>query len=162
MTVSPLQTITVLIIEDGDEYLDNLSRFVPGPAYLQAKSGRDAIATIVSRQVDIVYLDMRFDRIPHSDLEGDHALATRDCNGDPLRAWRHLQNHQGLYILDSLKRAGYGELPVILAYDFSQETRRYTHLRQTYKHLYWVPDAVTPNEIRELLESLVSEAKPSS
>jgi len=31
-----LTKLNVLIIEDGDEYLHNLSRFVPGPLYLQA------------------------------------------------------------------------------------------------------------------------------
>ena len=37
-----LEGRTVLIVEDGNEYLDNLSRFVLGPAYLQAHDGKSA------------------------------------------------------------------------------------------------------------------------
>ncbi len=106
---------TVLIVEDGDEYLENLSRFVPGPTYLQAHSGAEALAFLGSREVDLLYLDMRFDRIPRGDLLRDHAAATREHNGDPERAWRHLQNNQGLYVLDALSKAGHRELPVVLA-----------------------------------------------
>jgi CheY-like chemotaxis protein len=160
MSTKPLESLTILIVEDGDEYLNNLSRFVPGPRYLQAKSGAAAIFTLNSEQVDIVYLDMRFDRIPHGDLEGDHVQATRDCNGDPTRAWKHLQNNQGLYILDSLRRAGYGGVPVVLAYDFSRESRRYKILRQAHPCLSWVRDAVTPAEIRDLLEGISDKANP--
>jgi hypothetical protein len=145
----------ILIVEDGDEYLENLSAFVPGPRYLQAHSGREALALLQAEPVDLVYLDMRFDRIPRSDLLGDHALATREQNGDPERAWRYLTNNQGLYILDALRRDGFGDLPVILAYDFSREPQRLKHLQRLYPSLTWVRDAVTPEEIRELMNRLL-------
>ncbi len=144
----------VLIVEDGDEYLDNLSRFVPGPSYLQAHSGREALEILKIHDVDIVYLDMRFDRIPESDLLGDHAAVTREQNGDPARAWRHLMNHQGLYILAALREAGHGGRPIVLAYDFSGELRRFNHLKKTYPALEWVSDAVTPVEISGIFEKL--------
>ena len=145
---------TVLIIEDGDEYLENLSRFVPGPNYLQARSGTEGIAMLRDNTVDLVYLDMRFDRIPRGDLLGDHTTATREHNGDPLRGWRYLENNQGLFILNALGDAGYTQVPVILAYDFSRERARLTRLRKRYPRLAWVPDAVTPDAIRELMDSL--------
>jgi CheY-like chemotaxis protein len=146
---------TVLIVEDGDEYLENLSRFVPGPRYLQAHSGAEALELLGREPVDLIYLDMRFDRIPTVDLLGDHAAATREHNGDPVRAWRHLQMNQGLFVLDAIRRAGHGALPVILAYDFSRERKRYERLAQQHPTLRWVPDAVTPSAIRELMEQLL-------
>ena len=84
---------TVLIIEDGDEYLESLSKFVLGPNYLQAKSGNHAIEILRNEAVDIIYLDMRFDRIPKNDLLGDHVKATKEHNGDPIRAFKFLQNN---------------------------------------------------------------------
>jgi CheY-like chemotaxis protein len=146
---------TVLIIEDGDEYLENLSRFVPGPRYLQAHTGAAALDLLAAESVDLIYLDMRFDRIATAELMGDHAAATREHNGDPVRAWRHLQMNQGLYVLDALRREGYGGLPVILAYDFSRERKRYERLARQHPTLRWVPDAVTPTEIRELMEQML-------
>lgn len=149
---------SVLIIEDGDEYLENLSRFVPGPTYLQARSASAALDRLSQAAVDVVYLDMRFDRIPREDLVGDHAEATRQHNGDPLRGWRYLENNQGLFILDALARAGHGQLPVILAYDFGREPARRKHLQRRYPKLRWVPDAVTPTEIRATLLECLRDA----
>ena len=141
----------VLIVEDGDEYLDSLSKFVQGPQYLQAKSGEQAVALLKSHKVDLIYLDMRFDRIPMSDLLGDHIKATREHNGDPLRAFRFLQNNQGLFVLEKLRKENMAHIPVILAYDFSRQIKRYEHLKRIHPSLRWVPDAVTPTEIRELM-----------
>lgn len=145
---------TVLIIEDGDEYRENLSRFVPGPTWLQARSAGQALEILQKNQVDLIYLDMRFDRIPRADLRGDHAAATRQHNGDPERAWRYLETNQGLFILNALGEAGY-TVPVILAYDFSREAARLKHLQARYPHLTWVPDAVTPEEIRALIDRML-------
>ncbi|MGD8861800.1 MAG: hypothetical protein PVI30_17450 [Myxococcales bacterium] len=152
MTDAPtdaLCELTVLIVEDGDEYLDNLSRFVPGPRYLQAHDGETALAELRRSPVDLVYLDMRFDRIDPELLLGDlQATATR-FGGDVGRALKQLQNHQGLYILDALGRGGHAQLPVILAYDFTREPRRLAHLVARHPHLSWVPDAITPETIRD-------------
>lgn len=150
-----LDDAVVLIIEDGHEYLENLSRFVPGPRYLQARSGQAALGLLASEPVDLVYLDMRFDRIPRGDLLGDHAQATRDHNGDPNRAWKYLENNQGLFVLDALSRGGHGHVPVVLAYDFSRESTRLKHLKRRYPKLAWVPDAVTPDTIRAVMQQLV-------
>ncbi len=147
---------TVLIVEDGNEYLENLSRFVPGPTYLQAHNGQEAVGILGTNRVDLIYLDMRFDRIPNGDLMGDHVVATREQNGDPVRAWRHLQTNQGLYILEALRTGGFGDYPVIVAYDFSRQIKRYQHLKRIHPTLRWVPDAVTPAEISSLMDELLS------
>ncbi len=106
--------LTVLIVEDGDEYLDNLGRFVPEPAYRQVHNGAEALAAVAEGGIDLIYLDMRFDRIPRVDLLGDHAALTRELNGDPIRAWKHLANNQGLYILNAVRDAGFAQVTVIL------------------------------------------------
>lgn len=146
---------TVLIVEDGDEYLDNLSRFTPGPRYLQAHSGAQAIALLAAERVDLIYLDMRFDRIPDSDLLGDRAAVARTQGDDETRITRYLAKNQGLYILEALRTAGHAELPVILAYDFTGEPRRFAHLSKVHPSLTWVPDAITPDEIRARLQRLL-------
>lgn len=148
-----LESRTVLIIEDGDEYLEGLSRFVVGPRYLQAKSGQAALTMLQEATVDLIYLDMRFDRIPQAHLLGDHAEVTRKKGGDPQRGWRHLANHQGLYILAALNAAGHAH-PLILAYDFSREARRWARLKHR-PNLAWVSDAVRPDEIRALMLRLM-------
>ena len=154
------QPPTVLIVEDGDEYLDNLSHFAPGPRYLQAHSGAQALALLDAQHVDLIYLDMRFDRIPESDLLGDRAAVARTQGGDDTRVVRYLARNQGLYILEALRAAGRGELPVILAYDFSSEPRRFAHLARVHPTLTWVPDAITPDEIRSRLARLLPGLDP--
>ena len=127
----------VLIVEDGDEYLESLSRFVPGPAYLQAHNGREALAAIAAHEVALVYLDMRFDRIPEADLLGDRERAAHAPDRRPGRAH------------------GHAELPVILAYDFSNEASRFAHLARMHPALSWVPDTISPDEIRARLERVL-------
>ncbi len=148
--------LKVLIVEDGDEYIDNLSRFVSGPQYVQAKNGRDAVKIVKSYTIDIIYLDMRFDRIANCDLLGDHVKATKEHNGDPLRALKFIQNNQGLFILEHFRNNGLASIPVILAYDFSREVRRFEYLKRIHSSLVWVKDAVTPSEIRKLFSELTS------
>jgi len=154
--VNTEREITVLIIEDGNEYLENLSRFVRGYTYLQAHTGLEARQILASETVDVIYLDMRFDRIPIEDLIGDLEHATRIHNGDENRGLKYIQNNQGLYILADLKEHGFDSLPVIVAYDFSREPQRYEHLARRFPTLQWVPDAVTPAEIRERIEDTTS------
>jgi CheY-like chemotaxis protein len=149
-----LESLTVLIIEDGNEYLDNLSRFVPEPNYIQTHNGAEALVALRRGSIDLIYLDMRFDRIPLTDLLGDHVQATKQQNGDPARAWRHLQNNQGLYILNYLGEEGHTNTPTIISYDFSREAKRFAFLQKKNPNIGWVADAVTPNEIRQLMAGL--------
>lgn len=146
---------TALIVEDGNEYLESLSRFVVGPRWLQAHDGAEALQLLAREPVELLYLDMRFDRIELSRLLGNHAAVTREHNQDAARAWKFLQLNQGLFILDALKAAGFGHIPVILAYDFSREEKRLLNLRRTHSNLTWVPDAITATEIEARLRKLM-------
>jgi CheY-like chemotaxis protein len=147
----------VLIVEDGDEYFENLTRFVPGPRYLQAQGARAALEALEAQTVSVVYLDMRFDRLPPEALVGDLERALRE-QGSLERAQRHLAQHQGLFILQALREHGYAELPVILAYDFSREPQRFERLSRLHPSLTWVPDAISPEEIRARLARLAGAA----
>lgn len=150
-------SVTILIVEDGDEYRDTLTRFVPGPRYQQVRSAAAAIDALRAGAVSLVYLDMRFDRVPRDTLCGDAAqVAAARFGGDTERAWRHLQDQQGLYVLRALDDAGFGHLPVILSYDFTHEPGRYAALRRRYPNLRWVGDAVTAAEVRALIDELAS------
>jgi hypothetical protein len=140
--------LCVLIIEDGDEYLDALSRFVPGPCYRQAHDAAQALARLVAGGIDLIYLDMRFDRLERGRLVGDLAAALTASNGDEERAWKHLEDNQGLYILAHLAGHGFGSVPVLLSYDFGSEPRRIALLCRTYPNLDWVGDGAGPEEIR--------------
>ena len=145
----------VLIVEDGDEYLENLSRFVAGPQYMQAHHGSAVLAALAAHPVALIYLDMRFDRIDEHDLVGDRERALQSHGGDAGRARRYLENNQGLFILEALRAHGHGQLPVILAYDFSTEASRFAHLQRLHPALTWVPDAIAPGEIRARLERVL-------
>jgi ActR/RegA family two-component response regulator len=144
----------VLIVEDGDEYLENIRRFAPGPNYLQAHSGSEALALLAAHEIALVVLDMRFDRVPVSTLLGDIDKACRD-HGSVEKAYRHLAHNQGLYILAALREHGHAELPVILAYDFTREPRRFSHLARMHPSLTWLPDQVTADELRARIERLL-------
>lgn len=151
----PLTGAEVLIVEDGDEYLESLERFVPGPRYHQVRSAAAAVELLGDRPIALVYLDMRFDRIPRGDLVGDHAAATAARNGDPARGWRYLQDNQGLFILDALARAGHRAQPTIISYDFGREPARWRALSRRYPRLAWVSDAISPEALRARMIEIV-------
>jgi ActR/RegA family two-component response regulator len=144
----------VLIVEDGDEYLENIRRFAKGPNYFQAHSGAEALEFLAAHEISLVVLDMRFDRVPVSTLLGDIDKACRE-HGSVEKAYRHLAHNQGLYILSALRERGYAELPVILAYDFTREPRRFAHLARLHPSLTWLPDDVTADELRARIERLL-------
>jgi CheY-like chemotaxis protein len=148
-------TPTVLIIEDGDEYQESLARWVEGPVYRQAHCLREAVRELERGGVDLLYLDMRFDRIDPAELCGDRAVAMREAGGDARRAEKWLAEHQGLFILDELARRGWGALPAIIAHDFSREPRRFERLRAGRPRLAWVPDLAGADEIRRTMERLL-------
>ena len=140
--------IDVLVVEDGDEYLTNLSTFVAdGFSYRQAKSGEDACAMVHQRRPDLVYLDMRFDRTPEDQLLGSMVELTARFNGDMARARRFQQDNQGLFVLRALRDGGYAG-PVILSYDFGPEERRFAALSARDPALRYCPDYADAATIR--------------
>ncbi len=143
--------IQVLVVEDGDEYITNLTTFVAeGIEYRQAKSGARACEMLRESLPDAVYLDMRFDRTPIEALLGDMVQLTGRFNGDHGRARRFQQDNQGLFILRTLRDAGYTR-PVILSYDFGAEERRFRALSAKDEALFYCPDYADAKTIRQAI-----------
>jgi ActR/RegA family two-component response regulator len=156
--MSPEQPVRVLVVEDGDEYLTNFSTFVAaGFEYRQAKSGVEACRLALGEPTDLVYLDMRFDRIPEGDLLGNMVELVARFNGDIARARRFQQDNQGLFVLRALRDSGwYG--PVILSYDFGPEERRFRALSARDPALGYCPDYADANTIRAAILRAVGRA----
>jgi CheY-like chemotaxis protein len=143
--------IKVLVVEDGDEYITNLTTFVSeGVNYRQAKSGGRACEMLVEEQPDLVFLDMRFDRTPVEELLGDMVQLTGRFNGDIGRARRFQQDNQGLFILRALRDAGF-KRPVILSYDFGAEEKRFRALSAKDPALLYCPDYADAKAIRKTI-----------
>ncbi|MDC0715419.1 hypothetical protein [Nannocystis bainbridge] len=155
-----MSEIKVLVVEDGDEYLTNLSTFVSrGIRYTQAKSGEQACALLASLQPDLVYLDMRFDRTPIEALLGDLVALTARFNGDVARARAFQQDNQGLFVLRALRDAGFRG-PVILSYDFGAEERRFRALSERDPALSYCPDYADADTIHAAIQRAVG--RPSA
>lgn len=154
---SPLH---VLVVEDGDEYLTNLTTFVSdGIGYSQAHSGEEACAMAREQSPDLVYLDMRFDRTPPSSLLGDLVALSSRFNGDTTRARQFQQDNQGLFILRALRESGY-EGPVVLSYDFEHESRRFEALSSRDPALSYCPDYADARAVRAAIMRAVGRAEP--
>jgi CheY-like chemotaxis protein len=155
MNASP---VDIVVAEDGDEYITNLTTFVSeGMVYRQAKSGAQACQLIAQQRPDLVYLDMRFDRIPVEDLLGDIVQLTARFNGDVARARRFQQDNQGLFVLRAVRDAGFVG-PVILSYDFSAEERRFAALKARDPALRYCPDYADANTIRATILEAVGRS----
>jgi CheY-like chemotaxis protein len=148
--------IRVLVVEDGSEYVDLLSRFlVDGFVFERAGSGAAALERLGRGGVDVVFLDMRFDRVPEEALLGDRAEAADRFNGDPIQARRFLENNQGAYILAAIREQGHAT-PVLMSHDLSREPRRRARLRERFGPLDDVPDGCGPAGIATRLRGLAS------
>lgn len=151
--------VRVLIVEDGDEYLTNLSTFVSeGFSYRQAHSGSDACRMVGESPTDLVYLDMRFDRTPEGELLGNMVDLVARFNGDISRARRFQQDNQGLFVLRALRESGWSG-PVILSYDFGPEERRFRALSARDPHLAYCPDYADATTIRAAILHAVGRAR---
>jgi len=145
----------VLIIEDGLEYSETLGRFLGERfAFERAGSGPEALERLgAAPAVDVVFLDMRFDRTPEDQLLGDLDQLLDRFNGDPVQARRFREDHQGTYVLAALRQAGHGT-PVLVSYDFDGEPKRWARLSGRFGPADYVPDNAGPDELAAKLEAL--------
>ncbi len=145
----------VLVIEDGHEYIDTLSRFLPDDfTWKRAGSGAVGLTEIASGEFDAVFLDMRFDRVPDDALLGDLAATADRFNGDLARARHFLQENQGTLVLSAIRSAGH-TIPVLLSYAFDEEPRRWKRLSASMGPVDYVPDAAGPSDIALRLRTLI-------
>lgn len=144
----------ILVIEDGSEYTETLSRFLGERFdFERAGSGPAALARLAEATFDAVFLDMKFDRAPEGELLGDVDEVADRFNGDPVAARRHLEEHQGTYVLAALREAGHA-VPVLLSYDFSVEPRRWERLAARFAPVDHLPDLASPAEVASRLTAL--------
>ena len=141
----------VLIVEDGHEYIDTLGRFLAEDArWSRAGSGPEALAFMADTSVDVVLLDMRFDRTPADQLLGDLDQLAERFNGDRVQARGHLEDHQGMFILSALREAGVN-VPVIVSYDFGLEPGRFARLETRFAPVAYLADNASVGELRAAL-----------
>ncbi len=130
---------SMLVIEDGTEYAE-FARLFLGSDFqvVAAQSAHAALAVLAGQNIDVLLIDLRFDRAPDATLVGDiDESAQRLFAGDRVRALRHLQDQQGALILGEIRRAGHTQ-PAVFVYQFPP--RRLANLRKLYGDVRTVPN----------------------
>lgn len=149
----------VLVVEDGHEYIRNLTRFLDESfEFLRAGDGPTALTLLETANVDAIFLDMKFDRAEH--LLGDMGATKQRFAGDVNRARRFLENNQGTYVLAAIRDAGHRH-PAVFSYDFDQEPRRFRNLQRRYGPLAYLNDTATPSDIRYTLMLAIEQGSHS-
>jgi hypothetical protein len=148
---------TILVVEDGTEYVDAFRRLAPEGAAVEWLHAQDAAAArclLGDRQVDAIFLDVVFDRTPPDALVGDLESLIARYSGDRGRALAHLADNQGFYVAADLAPAIPPGVRVLLAYDFTPDPARLAALRESVPGLEGVEEGVTASTlVRRLLHS---------
>jgi DNA-binding NarL/FixJ family response regulator len=129
----------LLVIEDGTEYAEFARLFLGNDfVVVPAQSAAEALAAFARAAIDVMLIDLRFERAPAATLVGDVAgSAQRLFAGDEARALRHVQDQQGVLILAELRKAGHLQ-PAVFVHEFP--ARRVANLRQLYGDVRTVPN----------------------
>jgi hypothetical protein len=128
----------LLIIEDGDEYIEFARVFLRHDFEVAgARSATAALAALAHSATHALLIDLRFDRAPAAALVGDvDDTAARLFAGDRGRAARYLADQQGTLILAAVRAAGHRQ-PALFVHDFPP--RRLANLRALYGAVDAVP-----------------------
>lgn len=144
----------VIVIEDGSEYTETLSRFLSeGFSWVRAGSGPEGLEMLGGGGFDAVFLDMRFDRVEPGQLLGDFDATADRFNGDPVQAQQFLEDHQGLFVLAAIREAGLS-IPVLISYDFDAEPSRWERIAARQGPVDYLPDNASPADIASKLRAL--------
>jgi len=130
---------TLLIVEDGQEYLDFFRLFLAEEhTYLHAQSGAAAYSLLDGKRVDLIVLDLRFERSAPEDLVGDvNQVANEYFGGDLTRAQRFVADNQGTLVLAELRAKEHLQ-PVLFVSDLP--ARKLDNLRELYGEVRAVPN----------------------
>ncbi len=146
----------ILVVEDGEEYVQNLTRFLGDVfSFVRAGSGAEALEILSGGVVGTIFLDMCFDRTPRALLLGELDPLVDRFNGDRERAWQFLETNQGTYVLAAVREAGFRQ-PVIFSHDFDGAPRRFRHLERLYAPVSYLTDTASPEDIRAALAGALS------
>jgi hypothetical protein len=115
-----LSPLTLVVCEDGSEYIDRFRRFLagllgPGTRFVPARNYAEAMAS--AAEADGLLLDLDFRRTPADRLVDEHGPAPAAL--DAARRGR-LSETQGILILRRLRAAGIA-LPAILFADLDDD-----------------------------------------
>jgi hypothetical protein len=121
----------LLVIEDGDEYVEFARLFLADDFEIEAAGDAEAaLAVLAARGADALLIDLRFERASPSSLVGDlDGTAARLFAGDRERALRYLKDQQGALILGRLRDAGHLQRAVFI---HELPPRRLENLRRLY------------------------------
>ena len=145
----------VLVVEDGFEYIHNLTRFLGEDfAFERAGDGYEALEKLEAGGFSAIFLDMKFDRAQR--LLGDLSKLQQRFAGDEARARRFLENNQGTYVLVAVREAGV-KLPVVFSYDFDSEPRRFRNLVRRYAPLTYLTDTASPAQMRQTFTDAIAQ-----
>lgn len=128
----------MLVVEDGTEYEEFAKTFL-GERYdvTAARSASEAIAALKQAPVDVLLVDLRFERAPADTLVGDvESTARRLFGGDRARAIRWIKDQQGTLVLAEIRKAGFAQRAVFV-HDFPEE--RLKNLAKLYGDVRAVP-----------------------
>ena len=135
---------TVLVVEDGTEYVEAFRRLAGGRAedveLIRAGDAEEARGVLARRRVDAVFLDVVFDRTPEDRL----------C-GDPSRPAEQRARQQGFYLAAELAGAFPAGCRVVIAYDFAAEPARLAAVRETLPSLEGVEEGAPLSRVLERL-----------
>lgn len=128
----------MLVVEDGSEYEEFANTFLGARfAVVAARSAREAIEVLNARSVDVLLVDLRFERAASEALVGDvEATAKRLFGGDRTRALRWIKDQQGTLVLGEIRKAGFLQRAVFV-HDFPRE--RLENLGKLYGDVHAVP-----------------------
>jgi hypothetical protein len=136
----------LLVIEDGDEYLEFARVFL---REWQAHPARSLSEALAQADFDAMLIDLRFERAQPEALVGDlDGTAARLFAGNRARALRYLQDQQGTLILAELRKAGRAQKAVFV-HPFPP--RRLENLRR----LYGAVEAVDTFDAQRIRAALV-------
>jgi len=143
---------TLLIVEDGDEYLEFFERHLRGYRLIQAHDAAETLDALKRNLVDVIVMDLRFDRIERERLVGDVLAISRTRFGqdtDLSEAWRYMADKQGFLITRTLRDKGYEE-PILIIEDLPE--RQIANLSKLYGRIAVVPEFDAKKIHRMLIE----------
>lgn len=144
--------LNVLIVEDGHEYIETMSRYLSEEvSFVRAGDGVQALTLLDEGAWDVVFMDMRFDRSER--LLGEDDQLRQRFGSDAGRVRRFLERHQGTYIANAIREAGHS-VPILFSYDFDGEPARWTHLSARLAPAAYVNDTASPASVRAALRGL--------
>ncbi len=128
----------MLVVEDGREYEEFAQTFL-GDRFeiVTAHSASEALERLRAEPVDVMLVDLRFERAPAETLVGDvDATARRLFGGDRARALRWIKDQQGTLLLAEIRKAGFPQRAVFV-HDFPPD--RLKNLAKLYGDVHAVP-----------------------